>query len=415
MRIAFISYEYPPDTGTGGIGTYVRQAAHMLRRRGHHVEVFAATDSARYQEDDEGIVVHRVQEHDRKQFAHSVREVFAKAHTAERFDIVETAEYGADGREVIKQFPRLPLVVKLHTPTFLINRLNAGAQSVLSKARFALGALRRGAFRRLRPNYDYRFDEEYAFARLADVLLSPSRDLIQIVAREWHLAPDAIQHLPNVFDPALAFLAIDARPPEDDVVVAFVGRLERRKGVLDLMHAIPRVLAREPRVRFVFAGAASYSPNRALDMRQYIERQLSAYRDRLTFLGFVPYERLPAVLANSDICVFPSVWENFPNVCLEAMAAARAVIGSSAGGMADMFDGSRCGLLTPPNDARSLAEAVLRLATNRDLRIELGQKARKKVSRAYTPDVIGPLQEDVYHTAVRRCAERTTNAQAPSA
>ena len=43
MRIAFISYEYPPDTAAGGIATYARQAAHMLRDRGHAVEVFAAS------------------------------------------------------------------------------------------------------------------------------------------------------------------------------------------------------------------------------------------------------------------------------------------------------------------------------------------------------------------------------------
>jgi glycogen synthase len=57
MKIAFISYEYPPDTSYGGIATYVKQASQLLCQRGHHVEVFAASPDRCGTEVEEGILV----------------------------------------------------------------------------------------------------------------------------------------------------------------------------------------------------------------------------------------------------------------------------------------------------------------------------------------------------------------------
>ena len=60
MNIAFISYEYPPDTAYGGIATYVHQAAMMLSRRGHHVEVFSGSPHRTGTENEECLLVHRI-------------------------------------------------------------------------------------------------------------------------------------------------------------------------------------------------------------------------------------------------------------------------------------------------------------------------------------------------------------------
>ena len=64
MKIALISYEYPPDTAYGGIATYVEQAARMLSERGHYVEVFAGSERRAQSSDESGILTHRILEHD---------------------------------------------------------------------------------------------------------------------------------------------------------------------------------------------------------------------------------------------------------------------------------------------------------------------------------------------------------------
>ena len=96
------------------------------------------------------------------------------------------------------------------------------------------------------------------------------------------------------------------------------------------------------------------------------------------------------------MCVFPSVWENFPYVCLEAMAAGRGVIASSGGGMAEIIDDGRTGRLVEPRDPRGLADAMLEMLADPAGRIAMGKKARAHIGVAYSSKVIGPLQEASY-------------------
>src|SRR5690606_4637770 len=81
-------------------------------------------------------------------------------------------------------------------------------------------------------------------------------------------------------------------------------------------------------------------------------------------------------------------WENFPNVCLEAMAAGRAVIGSNAGGMSDMIEDEKHGILCNPNNSDDLAQKIIYFIENPNQRYEKGLSARKKILEAYNQKVI---------------------------
>ena len=124
MKIAFISYEYPPDTAYGGIATYVDQAARMLSERGHYVEVFAGSERRAQSSDENGILTHRILEHDPAGFAEPAGRAFAERHRTIHFDVIEGPEYFADARGAIARVPDVPLVVKLHTPSRVLLRLN---------------------------------------------------------------------------------------------------------------------------------------------------------------------------------------------------------------------------------------------------------------------------------------------------
>ena len=95
-------------------------------------------------------------------------------------------------------------------------------------------------------------------------------------------------------------------------------------------------------------------------------------REATLYEVFTGVFNLPSVIVGTDI---PSLWENFPNVCLEAMSAGRVVVGSKYGGMADMLGNDEYGLLIDPYQPESIRSTLAMLIENSALRIEIGKKA----------------------------------------
>ena len=101
----------------------------------------------------------------------------------------------------------------------------------------------------------------------------------------------------------------------------------------------------------------------------------------------------------SAVCVFPSLWECFGLVCLEAMSAGRAVIGSNRGGMNGILDNG-AGVLVNPHNIRAIEEAIINLLDNESLRWELGEKARLKVSSTFNAALISRQMEAHYQRTI---------------
>ncbi|MBD2345476.1 glycosyltransferase family 4 protein [Anabaena subtropica FACHB-260] len=405
MKIALISYEYPPDTAYGGIATYMYQLAKMLNQRGHYIEVFTASPhrSGTYIED--GIKIHRIIEENRKNrrdFSARIGKIFAERHATVNFDVIEGAEAGAHTKGSVEITPDIALVIKLHTPTFMIDGINYVEPSLKMKVRRFVGALRRGE--KPKPFVSLYYDPHTDIERLhtldADEITTPSQALGNKLIAEWQLPSEKVFHIPNPYIPTQELLNIPIETHTD--AVTFIGRLEIRKGILELAQAIPKILQHCPNTKFRFIGAFWPSPEPGLDMRQYIEKKLKRYSKSLEFTGSISLDSIPSFLANTDVCVFPSRWENFPNVCLEAMAAGRGVVGSSAGGMLDMLDDGKAGLLVPPHAPEKIADAVVELLKNPKLRMQLGQVSRDRVLSEYNLERIATLQEASYIRAIKK-------------
>lgn len=407
MKIAFISYEYPPDTATGGIATYVYQVARMMQQRGHHVEVFTSSPHREGVELEDGVVVHRIlytTNTDRRDFATYAGRLFAQRHAAIGFDVVEGPENDAHARGAIALVPDMPLVVKLHTPYFMVQELNYVPPSQEMKVRRLIGALRRGQLPKPFPvsePYQPQLDPERRHTLDADEITTPCQMLGDRLIEIWGLPPEKVVHLPNPYIPSPDLLAISPRTQTQ--TISFVGRLEVRKGVLSLVQAIPLILNQYPQTRFRFVGEVCPSPsNPHVTMQQYLTRRLWRYRRSLEFTGAVPLQQIPAHLAQTDICIFPSRWENFPNVCLEAMAAARGIVGSNAGGMTDLLNSGKAGHLVSPHNPEQIATAAIDLLSDPERRIRLGERSRQRVLSKYNLDRIGTLQEASYERAIAR-------------
>ncbi|NTE04808.1 glycosyltransferase family 4 protein [Agrobacterium tumefaciens] len=392
MKIAYISYEHPHGIGGGGIGTYTDQIAAVMANRGHDVEVFSSNSTAQNLSiKTTNYLLHLISYTEPSLFKKKVLQVFSERHLAMHFDLIESPEYGADALLIKEKYPKLPLVIKLHTPSFLVSALN-DQHSFFSKARFIIGGLIKGNIPKPYWKYDKTTDNQYQQFLLADGVYSPSQSLKNIINKEW--GDKEINVTPNPFVPKDELLKISTKKAAF-LQITFLGRLEKRKGIIDLINAIPIVLNTH-QIHFQFVGQALDSPEKGKKMDQYIKDNLKKFAKQLTFQDQVNYQNIPAVFENTDICVLPSLWENFPTVCLEAMAAGKVVIGTNNGGMSDMIIDGVTGILIPPNSPYKLAEAIKLLANNRPLIEEMGEKARKHLLSSFNSKVIGELTENFY-------------------
>ncbi len=126
-----------------------------------------------------GVVVHGVPV-EQAMLSRAVASHFAGRHIAQPFDVVEGPEFGAEAMEVARSFPDLPLVVKLHTPTFLIDEIQHSYLSPLRKARFVLGGLRRGSLPKPYWRYNPMGDPEREYTLAASEITAPSLAILDV-------------------------------------------------------------------------------------------------------------------------------------------------------------------------------------------------------------------------------------------
>jgi len=186
------------------------------------------------------------------------------------------------------------------------------------------------------------------------------------------LAPERVTTLHNFVDPAAHAPATG--PGE---YALFAGRLERLKGVHTLLEASAEV----PELPLWIAGDGEARPE--------LERALASPRlAHVRLLGFLAPGELARAIAGARCAVVPSLWdEPFGLAALEALALARPVIASRAGGLAELVEDCADGFLVPPGDTAALAERLRWMARHASEAQALGQRGRRKVEERFSPAV----------------------------
>jgi len=420
VRIALFSYEYPPETAAGGIATCTHHTARMMAGCGHEVEVFAGSFVRSNRSTTEGVTVNRIRHDNHETFSVAAAPVFTERHAAARFDLMESPELLAEAAAAFNHAPEVARVVKIHSPNTLLHTSTHGQYhppSFFDRVRLHLDALSQGE----KPYWagsgqpapmteHHRFIEtmEREIACQADAVITPSVHLGQFISDSWQIPSDKLHHVPNVFMPSPAMLGIptDSRTHR----VTYIGRLEPLKGVFDLARAIPIIRKQFPSTRFRLIGESQYSDIFG-DLGQYLRKTLLRRdMDVIEIPGPVPAEQIISSLNETEICVLPSILDNFPYACLEAMAAGRGVIGTVETGMAEMIEDGVSGKLVPKFSPQAISEAVCHWLAHPDLRQEAGIAARERVCNAYSPSVLGPMQEQAYTQALVRREQRLVNS-----
>ncbi len=367
MRICLISREYPPETHIGGIASYTYKTAAALARLGHEVHVVTAAWKPGAEYEENGVQVHRFSEprlkpRELQALAHARLVAATIARLPGRFDVIQACEWGGEACwYALKPGRRTPLVTRLATPLFLVERLN-------QHARFGLRGL---VFRLM----------ERVQTRRSDGVISPTRALAEIVCRGWRLAPERVTVVPTGMDPAPVRASADGPLPEAlrgaDYLLYF-GRLEERKGVQVLGQALPAVLGAHPHLKAVFVGDdLSY---RGGSMRAAIQAMNAAHADQLLFLPRLPQRELFPIIKAARLVVLPSLWENLANTCLEAMQLGRPVVATRGCGFEEVIQDNVSGFLVAPGDADELARRMLAVLGDPALLERVGAGALRRVA-----------------------------------
>jgi len=169
----------------------------------------------------------------------------------------------------------------------------------------------------------------------------------------------------------------------------FSGQICPRKGIFDLLPALKLVRSVNPTVYLRVAGDGELQ--RAINLTHELDLGIA-----VTFLGWLPSGRVSQELSNADAFVLPSYNEGLPMSLLEAMAAGLPVLSTPVGGIPEVLEQGVNGLIADAGNIQSIADSMLALADDADLRARLGKAARDTIQTRYSTAVLMPRLERLY-------------------
>lgn len=389
MRILMLSWEYPPHMA-GGLGRHVAELAPKLAQQGIDVHVVTPEFIRRDLpvEFENGVTVHRVfvpvlnQQVDIYGRAMAGNEVLAAyvrqlSEQGTQYDLIHTHDWltGFAGIE-LKKFLGCPLVATIHATergrlrghisTDLQWSIDNAERTLLEEATCVIVCSR------------YMFNEVQYF--------------FQVPAEKLTIVPNGVNiaELGNGYNPA-QLASFKARYAEaSDRIVFTVSRLVYEKGVHLLVRAAPRILAEYPEARIIIAGKGPEGTN--------LERQAHqlGVADRVNFIGFVTDEDRNQLFKVAGCAVFPSLYEPFGIVALEAMALGCPVVVSDVGGLSEVVTHTDTGVTVFADNPDSVAWGVLHALADSERARRYAVKARQTVEQFFSWQRIAGLTIRVY-------------------
>jgi glycogen synthase len=237
--------------------------------------------------------------------------------------------------------------------------------------------------------------QEQAIDR-ADRLIALGRSEADLLARYYPHARDKVRVVNNgIDDSAAARRAAFHKRPGERTLVLYSGRLVERKGIRELMAAIPDVLVAAPDSHFVIVGGPP--PLTGAEVAaQWLGPEHAAFASRIRFTGWQPPENVFAWYQTADILVAPSRYEPFGMVILEAMLHGLVVVAADAGGPAEILEHGETGLLFPVRDISALSAALKRMIVNHAERRRMARAGARRVREHWLWDQKVPAMLDVY-------------------
>ena len=252
-------------------------------------------------------------------------------------------------------------------------------------------------------------DEHYPFkSRLFKLLGKMEIDMIKVTKHRLTHARNHAVELEMLYG-ILAFgfniiphgismpaLSENTKQANSPIKVLYVGRMEYRKGIDVLLAAIPIVLAQNNNVTFELTGADTD------DTYQNGFRAMHSadVNSKVRFRGVLAMDEINAAYAACDIFVAPSRYESFGLIYIEAMSYGKPVIGCNVGGVPEIIEDNKNGLLANVGNAQSLAEKLLYLINNPEQRQQMAEAARQTVEEKFTAEKLAAKSVAYYQQVI---------------
>lgn len=390
MQVLMLSWEYPPNV-VGGLGRHVAELTPFLVRQGINVHVVTPTAQVNNAlvTVENGVTVHRVPA---PMMSVETSDIYEKAVAVNK--ILETY-----GRELTPIYGRYDLI---HAHDWLTGFAGIALARAWKRPLVAtIHATERGRNRGLLSN-ELQLAIDQAERNLIEAseqiivcshfMFNEIQYLFQIPAAKLEVIPNAVDlvDVQNGHGPSeVAALRAKFADP-DDLIVFTISRLVYEKGVQQLVQAAPQILAQCPQARILIAGRGPEAEN----LKWQAENLGVA--SRVNFIGFIPDETRNMLLKGAACAVFPSLYEPFGIVALEAMALNCPLVVSDVGGFSEMVKHEETGVTVYPGDAASVAWGVLHMLKHPEWARVYAARARQSIDLYFNWSRIARLTTSLY-------------------
>ena len=392
-----LTWEYPPRI-VGGIARVVNDLSKRLIKDGHDVYVVTYREgSAPYYENDKGVHVYRVDNYmiNPNNFIDwimqlnfnmvaKVNELIAKG---EKFDVIHAHDWlVAYAAKTLKNSYDLPLVSTIHATEA---GRNGGIHNEVQR---------------------YINDTEWMLTYESSEVIVNSKFMKNDLQRLFGLPYEKINVVANGIN-STAYSGVEKDydfrrqyAADNEKIILFMGRLVYEKGVQHLISAMPKILENYHDAKLVIAGKGG--------MLDELKAQVEAMGlgQKVYFTGYLNAKQVSKMYKCADISVFPSTYEPFGIVALEAMLAGVPTVVSDVGGLNEIVEHGVDGMKSYAGNPNSLADSILELLFNPQLCESISKKAKTKVKNEYSWTKIAQDTHFIYQKAIcQTMAERQTH------
>jgi glycosyltransferase involved in cell wall biosynthesis len=374
LRIAFTTPEYVTEEYfDGGLANYIHRVAKALAGMGHdiHVLTLSEIDEAKFEH--EGVTVHRI----------ASSKLWRQLNRLTRYRLATTPPFLDLSVKIYRKLKWLNSQEPLHLVQFpnysccgLVSICCLSVPHVLRASSYQ-PALNHavGAKRKLNSSMVERL-ERLQF-RLSRHIFTPSRTLQQMLKKEARLPHVRVIRTPFYIETRDWDTSVYDRFLKDKKYLLFFGRFQLHKGFHTLAQALPSFLDQYPDAYVALVGRDMES-SLAPSMADYARELCGGSAERLVLLESLPHRQLYPVIAGAHLVVLPSLIENLPNACLEAMGLGKVVIGTVGTSFDELISDGVTGFLISPNNPDALAGKIISAWTHPKLE-EMGAAARQKI------------------------------------
>lgn len=387
MKILMLTWEYPPRV-VGGIARVVCDLSRTLLKDGHDVTVVTYKDGdAPYFEDDKGVKVYRIDNYmiNPNNFIDWVMQMnfnmVAKANEIiskqGNFDVIHAHDWlVAYAAKTLKNSYNIPIVSTMHAT-------EAGRNSGIHDE-----------------TQRYINDTEWMLTYESSEVIVNSNYMKNELQRLFGLPFEKINVVPNGVNMTL-FNGVERDynfrrkyAMDNEKIILFMGRLVYEKGVQHLISAMPKILEGYHDAKLVIAGKGG--------MIDELKAQVDAMaiREKVYFAGYMNGKDVQKMYKAADISVFPSTYEPFGIVALEAMLAENPIVVSDIGGLNEIVKHRENGMKSYAGNPNSIADSILELLYDYKLCAEIIKKAKNKVRNEYNWSKIAQDTHFTYQKAI---------------